>query len=105
MFYDDCPVKLTLSLISNKWKVLIIYELLNGKKRYGELNKALKGISKKVLTENLKALEKTSLINKEVFNENIPKVEYSLTSLGLSLYPILNSMCKWGEEYKKINSK
>ncbi len=103
MSESNCPVKLTLSLISNKWKVLIIHELLSGEKRYGQLNRALKGISKKVLTENLRSLEESSLVNKKVYSEKILRVEYSLTDLGFSLYPILDAMCQWGETYKKIN--
>ncbi len=100
---DNCPVKLTLSLISNKWKVLIIHELLSGEKRYGQLTRALNGISKKVLTENLRSLEQSSLISKKVYSEKILRVEYSLTDLGFSLYPLLEAMRQWGEDYKRIN--
>ena len=104
MYEKTCPVKLTLSLISNKWKVLIIYELLSGKKRYGQLKRSLDGITKKVLTEDLRSLENSSLIGRNIFYEKPVKVEYYLTDLGFSLYPILKSMCDWGESYKKANN-
>lgn len=97
----NCPVEVTLTLISNKWKVLIIRELLTGTKRFGELRKSLGDISQKVLTENLREMEKDSLIQRDVYPEVPPKVEYSLTKLGYSLKEILDIMFVWGEKYKK----
>ena len=97
----NCPVEVTLTLISNKWKVLIIRELLTGTKRFGELRKSLGDISQKVLTENLREMEKDSLIQRDVYPEVPPKVEYSLTKLGYSLKEILDIMFIWGEKYKK----
>lgn len=98
---SNCPVEVTLTLISNKWKVLIIRELLTGTKRFGELRKSLGDISQKVLTENLREMEKDSLIQRDVYPEVPPKVEYSLTKLGYSLKEILDIMFIWGEKYKK----
>ena len=97
----NCPVEVTLTLISNKWKVLIIRELLTWTKRFGELRKSLGDISQKVLTENLREMEKDSLIQRDVYPEVPPKVEYSLTKLGYSLKEILDIMFIWGEKYKK----
>ena len=85
-------------LISNKWKILIIRDLLNGTKRFGELQRTVAGISQKVLTSNLKELESDGLINRKVYPVVPPKVEYSLTDLGLSLKSVLDSMVAWGNE-------
>ena len=96
-----CPVEITMSLIGDKWKVLIIRDLLTGTKRFGELKKSLSSISQKVLTNNLRQMESSGLILRKVYAEVPPKVEYSLSSTGLSLKPILDSMVKWGNEYRK----
>lgn len=98
---EDCPVATTINLIGNKWKLLIIRDLLNGTKRFGELRKSLTGISQRVLTENLRSLENDGLIDRKVFAEVPPRVEYSLTKTGLSLQPIITSMADWGTKYKK----
>ena len=94
-----CPVEITLGLIGNKWRILIIRDLLTGTKRFGELQKSLAGVSQKVLTQQLRAMEKSGLISREVFAQVPPKVEYSLTELGRSLKPILDAMCLWAEAY------
>ncbi len=96
----DCPVATTINLIGNKWKLLIIRDLLGGTKRFGELRKSLTGISQRVLTENLRDLEKDGLLNRKVFAEVPPRVEYSLNQTGLSLQPIIMSMAEWGTKYK-----
>ncbi len=96
----DCPVATTINLIGNKWKLLIIRDLLSGTKRFGELRKSLTGISQRVLTENLRDLEKDGLLNRKVFAEVPPRVEYSLNQTGLSLQPIIMSMAEWGTKYK-----
>ena len=83
--FPKCPVETTLLLISDKWKVLIIRDLLPGKKRFGELKKSIGTISQKVLTSNLRAMEESGLISRKVYPEVPPKVEYSLTELGYSL--------------------
>lgn len=95
-----CPVETTLLLISDKWKVLILRDLLTGTKRFGELKRSIHGISQKVLTAHLRAMEESGLIHREVYAEVPPKVEYSLTELGSSLKPILASMEAWGNNYK-----
>jgi len=98
-----CPVETTLLLIGDKWKVLILRELISGTKRFGQLKNAISSISQKVLTQQLRNMEDDELIIRKVYAEVPPKVEYTLTELGVSLKPILDSMFKWGEEYKKKN--
>ncbi|MCI8637780.1 MAG: helix-turn-helix transcriptional regulator [Coprococcus sp.] len=94
------PVETTLILIGNKWKVLILRDLLPGTKRYGELKKSIGSVSQKVLTAQLRDMEEHGLINRKVYAEVSPRVEYSLTDLGKSLKPILEALWNWGEEYK-----
>ena len=96
----ECPVATTVRLIGNKWKLLIIRDLLGGSKRFTDFLKTIPAISKKVLTDNLRALEDDGLLNRKVYAEVPPRVEYSLTPLGLSLRPILDAMLAWGEDYK-----
>ena len=97
----ECPVATTVQLIGNKWKLLIIRNLVyNGKQRFTDFLKTLPAISKKVLTDNLRALEEGGLVERKVFAEVPPRVEYSLTPLGVSLKPILDAMSDWGTEYK-----
>lgn len=96
-----CPVETTLNLIGDKWKVLILRDLLSGTKRFGELKKSIGNVSQKVLTSQLRDMEENGLINRKVYAEVPPKVEYSLTELGQSLRPILDAMWNWGEGYKK----
>lgn len=95
-----CPVETTLTLISDKWKILIIRDLLGGTKRFGVLKKSVTGISQKVLTANLRQMEESGLVNRKVYAEVPPKVEYSLTELGVSLQPVLSAMEAWGTDYK-----
>lgn len=96
-----CPVEMTLMLIGDKWKVLILRDLHSGTKRFGELKKSLNGISQKVLTSNLRDMEENGLLTRKVFPEVPPRVEYTLTDLGYSMTPILNAMEQWGIFYKK----
>ena len=100
-----CPVETTLTLISDKWKVLILRDLLPGTKRFGELRKSIGHVSKKVLTAQLRQMEQSGLVNRKVYAEVPPKVEYSLTDVGYSLKPILDAMWTWGEEYQKKMEK
>lgn len=95
-----CPVETTLMLIGDKWKVLILRDLLSGTKRFGELKKSIGSVSQKVLTAQLRDMEKNGLIRRKVYAEVPPRVEYSLTDLGQSLKPVLDSMWNWGEGYK-----
>ena len=96
-----CPVETTLTLISDKWKVLILRDLLDGTKRFGELKKSVGGVSQKVLTAQLRDMEDSGLVSRKVYAEVPPRVEYSLTDLGRSLQPILDAMRNWGTEYKE----
>ncbi len=100
-----CPVEITMGLIGEKWKVLIIRDLLTGTKRFGELKKSLTGITQKVLTEHLRQMEASGLVKRKVYAEVPPRVEYSLTETGLSLKPILDVMVEWGNEYKEKAGK
>ena len=96
-----CPVEATLQLIGDKWKVLILRDLMNGTKRFGELKKGINGVSQKVLTSNLRTMETNGLVSRKVYAEVPPKVEYTLTETGYSLKPVLDVMTVWGEEYKE----
>lgn len=98
-----CPVATTVDLIGNKWKLLIMRELLKGTRRFNELHKSIEGISQKVLTENLRKMEEDGIINRTVYAEVPPKVEYSLSDLGNSLRPIINAMSDWGTAYIQEN--
>ena len=91
-----CPVEVTLMLISDRWKVLILRDLLSGTKRFGELKKSIGSISQKVLTSNLRSMEEDGLLTRKVYAEVPPRVEYTLTELGKSLQPILLAMQQWG---------
>lgn len=95
-----CPVEATLTLIGDRWKVLILRDLMEGTRRFGELKKSLGGITQKVLTANLRQMEDTGLLTRKVYAEVPPRVEYTLTELGYSLKPVLDAMQSWGEAYK-----
>ena len=95
-----CPVEMTLQLMGDRWKVLIIRDLLDGTKRFGELKKSVGDISQKVLTSNLRTMEESGLLTRKVYAEVPPKVEYTLTETGYSLKPILDVMNDWGTNYK-----
>lgn len=98
--HDNCSVATTLNLLSNKWKILIIRELLTDTKRYGELKRNIDGISEKMLTQSLKEMVQDQLIIRKAYPEIPPKVEYSLSEIGITLRPIIDSMKVWGIEYK-----
>ena len=98
-----CPVETTLMLISDRWKVLIIRDLMDGTKRFGELKKSIGSISQKVLSSNLRSMEESGLLTRKVYAEVPPRVEYTLTETGYSLKPILDSMVEWGKAYQKAN--
>lgn len=95
-----CPVETTLMLIGDKWKVLILRDLMTGTKRFGELKKSIGGVSQKVLTAQLRSMEENGLVVRRVYAEVPPRVEYSLTELGESLKPMLDFMESWGNNYK-----
>jgi len=96
-----CPVEVTLKMLGSKWKVLIIKELLDGTMRFCELKKALGGITQKVLTSNLREMESSGLVTRKVYEQNQPKVEYSLTDVGCTLLPVIDAMKSWGRDFKK----
>ncbi len=100
MTLPACPVETTLTLIGDKWKVLIIRDLMPGTKRFGELKKSIGGVSQKVLTSQLRQMEDCGLLTRTVYPEVPPRVEYALTELGRSLKPVLDAMQDWGEAYK-----
>ncbi len=99
----DCPVATTVQLIGNKWKLLILRNLLVRPWRFNELQKSLEGISQKVLTESLRSMESDGIVIRTVYAEVPPRVEYSLSELGKTLRPILDAMQAWGTEYKQNN--
>ena len=96
----ECPVATTVQLIGNKWKLLIIRNLLTRPWRFNELQKSLDGISQKVLTDSLRSMEADGIITRTVYPEVPPRVEYALSELGQSMRPILDAMEKWGTAYK-----
>ena len=101
-----CPVETTLTLIGSKWQVLILRDLiLNGTMRFKELQRSIGKISQKVLTSNLRAMEDSGIVHREVFAEVPPRVEYSLTELGMTLKPVLDALWTWGESYQKAAGK
>ena len=101
----ECPVATTVQLIGNKWKLLIIRNLLVRPWRFNELQKSLEGISQKVLTDSLRSMEADGIITRTVYAEVPPRVEYALSELGESMRPILESMQAWGENYKAMKEQ
>jgi DNA-binding HxlR family transcriptional regulator len=99
----NCPVEMTMQLIGDKWKVLIIAYLLLGNKRFNKLKNCIGDITQSVLIRNLKALETCGLIKRIVYQHVPPKVEYSLTDLGASLKPVIDTMEIWGRNYGNLN--
>ena len=99
-----CPAETTLELIGDKWKVLLLRDLVGGTKRFGELKKSIGSVSQKVLTSQLRDMEDKGLVSRKVYAEVPPRVEYTLTKTGYSLKPILDAMANWGAEYKEKNS-
>ena len=101
----ECPVETTLMLIGDKWKVLILRDLMPGTKRFGELKKSIGTVSQKVLTAQLREMEAQGLVSRKVYAEVPPRVEYTLTETGCSLKPVLDAMWAGGEGYKAKNEK
>ena len=96
-YNSSCPVETTLQLISSRWKVLILRDLLEGTRRFGELRKSIGPVTQKVLTANLRSMEKDGLLTRKVYAEVPPRVEYTLTELAESFVPILEQMKEWSE--------
>ena len=97
-----CPVETTLTLLNSKWKFIIIRELLTGTKRFLELKKAVGSITQKVLTKNLREMEEKGLVERKIYAQTPPKVEYTLTDIGYSLAVVLDGMAEWGSAYKEF---
>lgn len=104
MELSACPVETTLMLIGDKWKVLILRELMGGTQRFGQLKKSIGSVSQKVLTAQLRDMEATGLLTRKVYAQVPPKVEYTLTDTGYSLKPILDAMVDWGTDYQQKNA-
>ncbi len=100
-----CPVETTLMLIGDKWKVLILRDLMDGTRRFGELKKSIGTVSQKVLTAQLRDMEEKGLLTRKVYAEVPPRVEYTLTDTGYSLKPVLDAMWAWGADYKRKNGE
>lgn len=98
-----CPVETTLMIIGDKWKVLILRDLMNGTMRFGELKKSIGSVSQKVLTAQLRDMEEKGLLTRKVYAEVPPRVEYTLTETGYSLKPVLDAMWAWGADYQAKN--
>ncbi|HLN87783.1 MAG TPA: helix-turn-helix domain-containing protein [Candidatus Limnocylindrales bacterium] len=96
---NNCPAEFTLAMIGGRWKIPILFHLLSGRKRFTELARALNGVTQKMLTQQLREMERNGLVERKVFAQVPPRVEYSLTNLGLSLRPVVDAMCRWGEEH------
>lgn len=101
MKISECPVETAMLLIGNKWKIFVLRELLSGAKRFGELQRSITSISQKVLTQNLRAMEKDGLISRKVFAEVPPRVEYRLSDLGDTLRPVIDALYRWGMQYRE----
>jgi DNA-binding HxlR family transcriptional regulator len=93
----NCPAEFTLAMIGGRWKIPLIFHLLPGAKRFSELVRMLPGVTQKMLTQQLREMERNGLVERKVFAQVPPKVEYSLTTMGRSLKPVVDVMCRWGE--------
>jgi len=98
---EQCPVEATVDVIGGKWKPMIIYYLLDGKKRFSELQRKLPNVTQRMLTMQLRELEAAGIVHREVYKQIPPKVEYSLTELGMTLKPLLDLMLEWGIAYQQ----
>lgn len=97
--HATCPAETAITLLGSKWKLLILRELFKGMRRFGELARSVPGISQKMLTQQLRQMEEDGLVNRKVYPEVPPRVEYSLTEIALGLKPVLDAMHKWGTKY------
>jgi DNA-binding HxlR family transcriptional regulator len=96
----ECPVNATLHVIGGRWKILVIYHLTDGIARFNELQRAVPGISKRVLAQQLRQLERDGIVARKVYDQSPPRVEYSLTDFGRTLEPVMERLCQWGETYE-----
>ena len=98
-YHEKCPAEFTLAMIGGRWKIPIIFHLLAGRKRFSDLSRAITGVTQKMLTQQLREMERNGLVERQVFAQVPPRVEYSLTELGASLEPVVESMCRWGQAH------
>jgi len=96
---SQCPAEFTLSMIGGRWKIPIVFHLLAGRKRFSELARAITGVTQKMLTQQLREMERNGLVARQLYAQVPPKVEYSLTELGASLEPVVEAMCVWGLQH------
>jgi DNA-binding HxlR family transcriptional regulator len=101
---SNCPAEFTLARIGGRWKIPLIFHLMPGAKRFSELLRAMPGVTQKMLTQQLREMERDGLVRRKVFAQIPPKVEYSLTELGASLQPVVQAMCRWGEAHGEKRS-
>jgi len=97
----NCPAETTLTVIGGRWKVLLLYHLFQGVRRFSELQRAVPAITQKMLTQQLREMERDGLVHREVYPEVPPKVEYSMTPLGRTLEPVVGAISEWGMKYKE----
>lgn len=102
---EQCPVELGLNILSGKWNLRILWHLSKGTLRFNELQRLLGGITTKTLTQQLRELEAQGIIRRKVFSEVPPRVEYSLSEIGVTLKPILGELCQWGKTYQAYLQK
>jgi len=101
MTAEECSVRAALSVIGGKWKPVIARYLMLGTKRFGELRKTMPDVTQKMLTQQLRELERDGIVERKVYQQVPPKVEYSLSAYGETLRPVLHELCKWGERHMK----
>ncbi len=99
---NECPIGTAISIIGGKWKIPILYRLRDGKMRFSELKKTLPGVTQKMLTQQLRELERDGMVDRKVYPQVPPKVEYSITPFSKKLEPILGLLCEWGKDYQKL---
>lgn len=101
----SCPIQAAMAVIGGKWKILVIFNLLAGTKRFGELRRLVPGITQKMLTQQLRELEDDGIVRRRVYPQVPPKVEYSLTALGRDLEPVFGQLCRWGQRHGRIAAR
>ncbi len=102
MRLKDCPVRTAIDVIGGKWKPVILFHLMSGKKRHGELRKLMEDATQKMLTQQLRELERDGIVQRKLYEEKPPRVEYELSSYGQTLQPVMEELCKWGRARMKL---
>jgi len=96
---SECPAEFTLAMIGGRWKIPLIFHLMDGPRRFSELSRALAGVSQKMLTQQLREMERNGLVERKVYAQVPPRVDYELTARGKTLKPVVDAMCEWGEAH------